>query len=732
MNEPFVPDAPVEPERYEHFENIFPAELDRRDFFRIAGGGLVVALLATDALAQQRQRPGQREGRNSFRENWPQEIGAWLHVGEDGAVTAYSGKVELGQNVRTSLAQAVAEELRLPAERVRLVLADTDRVPFDMGTFGSRTTPAMAAQLHRAAAAAREALLDLAAEQGGVARGGLEVRDGQVVDPGSGRAFPFGELTKGKKLMKVIAEDVPTTPAKEWKVCGTSAPKADGRAIVTGAHKYASDVARPGMLFGKVLRPPSFGAELASADTDAAKQLPGVTLVHDGAFVGVAAATEQEAERALAAVRAEWKPGPQQPSEKELFAYLKEHPAEARGFGGRGRHAEGSVADGLKAAERTLAATYTVAYIAHVPLETRSAVAEWSGDKVTVWTGTQRPFAVRDEVAGALGVPRERVRVITPDTGSGYGGKHTGEAAVEAARLARAAGKPVRVAWTREEEMTWAYVRPAGVLEVNAGVGKDGRLTAWEFHNYNSGGSGIATPYAVPNQLVEFHPAKSPLRQGSYRALAATANHFARESHMDDLAHALGLDPLAFRMKNLTNDRLKAVLAAAAGRFGWGRSKPAAGRGFGMAGGTEKGSFVATCAEVAADAKSGRVKVERLVVAFECGAVVNPRHLENQVEGAAVMGLGGALFEAVHFADGKILNPRLSQYRVPRFADLPQVEVLLVDRKDIPSAGAGETPIVGVAPAVGNAIFQATGVRLRALPMVPNGLPGAGRKEASG
>ena len=193
------------------------------------------------------------------------------------------------------------------------------------------------------------------------------------------------------------------------------------------------------------------------------------------------------------------------------------------------------------------------------------------------------------------------MRVIVPDTGSGYGGKHTGEAAVEAARLAKAAGKPVKLVWTREEEFTWAYFRPAGVIDVKAGAKKDGTLTAWEFHNYNSGGSALATPYDVANRRTEFHSAESPLQQGSYRGLAATANHFARESHMDDLAHAVGMDPLAFRLKNLKDDRLRAVLEAAAKQFGWGKAKPADGHGFGIACGTEKGSYVATCAEVAVD-----------------------------------------------------------------------------------------------------------------------------------
>jgi isoquinoline 1-oxidoreductase len=580
----------------------------------------------------------------------------------------------------------------------------------------------MAPQLRRVAAAAREVLLDLAAEQAKVERGTLVVRDGKIVEPRSKQTFEFGQLTKGKKLMKVVGASVPTTPADQWKVAGTSVAKVDGRVLVTGAHKYASDVKRPGMLFGRVLRPPSFKATLVSVQTRAAEALPGVTVVHEGNFVGVVAPTEQAADQALAAIKAEWKTTPQ-PSGDDLYKYLKEHPGGGGGgFGGPSRNVQGSVPEGLKAADQKVAATYTVAYIAHAPLEPRAAVAEWADGKLTVWTGTQRPFGVRGELASALGVAADKVRVIVPDTGSGYGGKHTGEAAVEAARLARAASKPVKLVWTREEEFTWAYFRPAGVIEVTAGVKKDGTLTAWEFHNYNSGASALRTPYEVANLRTEFHGAESPLRQGSYRALAATANHFARESHMDDLAHAVGIDPLAFRLKSLKDARMRAVLEAAAKQFGWGQVKPAAGHGFGLAVGTEKGSYVSTCAEVVADVAIGRVKVVRLVTAFECGAVLNPDHLKNQIEGAAVMGLGGALYEAIRFDKGKVLNPRFSDYRVPRFADTPVLEVVLLDRKDLPSAGAGETPIVAVAPAVGNAIFAATGIRLRSLPMIPNGL----------
>jgi isoquinoline 1-oxidoreductase len=727
MNDQLLHELLLEPERYELWEEAgLSLELDRRAFFRIAGAGLVVALLLPEELAAQPPRQGGRRGGGAG----PQEIGAWLHVGEDDNITVYTGKVEIGQNIRTSLTQVVAEEIRVPPVRIKLVMADTQLTPFDGGTAGSQTTPRMASQLRRVAAATRDLLLDMAAEQGKVDRGSLTVKDGKIVEPRNGQAFDFGQLTKGKKLLKVIGQTVPTTPADKWQVAGTSVPKVDGRAHVTGAHRFASDTQRPGMLFGKVLRPPSFKAKLTSAQTREAEALAGVKVVRDGDFIGVVAPTEQVATKALAAIRAEWQAPPAQPSSDDLFKYLKEHPAAGGrggggGFGGGGRSVQGSIKEGLAAADAKLEATYTIAYIAHAPLEPRVAVAEWTDDKLTVWTGTQRPFGVREQLARDLGIPSESIRVIVPDMGAGYGGKHTVETATEAARLAKAAGKPVKVLWTREEEFTWAYFRPGGVIEVKAGAKKDGTLTAWEFHNYNSGGSAIRPPYDVANLHTEFHSADSPLKQGSYRALAATANHFAREMHLDDLARAVKLDPLAFRLKNLKDARLRAVLEAAAKQFGWGKAKPEPGHGFGIAGGTEKASYVATCAEVAADRSSGRLKMVRIVTAFECGAVLNPDHLKNQIEGAIMMGLGGALYEAIRFADGKILNPRFSEYRVARFSDTPILETVLVDRKDLPSTGAGETPIVCVAPAVGNAIFDATGLRLRSMPMIPNGLKAA-------
>jgi len=704
-----------EPERYELRDGaLHRFSMQRREFFKVMGSGMAVFSVVANRAAGQ-ESGARRESRD---QEQPKEISSWLHINDDGVVTVFTGKVEVGQNIRTSLAQSVADELRVPLASVRMVMGDTALTPFDRGTFGSRSTPYMSPQLRRVASAARNLLVEQAAEEWKTTPDKLVANDAKVTNPASGAALSYARLARGKALAREVPDADPVTPPDQWRMAGRTAPKADARTFVTGQHQYTPDLRPSGLLHGKVLRPAAFGATLVSADLTAAKELASV-VVRDENFVGVAAPTEGAAEKALAAIRAEWKSTPQT-STAELYSYLKRN-VSTDGEQNKPRE-KGSVADGMSHAAERLEQTYHVAYIAHAPLEPRAAVAEWKDGRLTVWTGTQRPFGVQEELAAALHLPQDRVRVVVPDTGSAYGGKHTGDAALEAARLARAAGRPVKIVWTREEEFTWAYFRPAGVIEIKSGISADGRLTAWEFHNYNSGASGIETPYDAANQRIQFHPVDSPLRQGSYRGLAATANHFARESHMDELARAAKLDPLEFRLRNLSDVRLRAVFQSAAKAFGWPRKSTRSGQGFGIAGGVEKNGYVATCAEIAADQASGDVRVVRIVTAFECGAIVNPDGLRNQVIGANIMGLGGALFEAIDFENGRIRNPRFSRYRVPRFRDIPEMEAVLVDRKDIPPAGAGETPIVGLAPAIGSAIFDATGIRLRNLPLVPGGL----------
>jgi len=737
MRDDFAPEVVLEPERYElHNPPVHHFEIDRRDFAKIIGAGIAVFLISKGAFAQQQGE----SGRGGFgRQNVPNDISAWLHIDEDGHITVFTGKVEIGQNIRTSLAQVVAEELRAPFDSISMVMGDTKLTPFDQGTFGSQSTPQMGMRLRHIASSACDTLRDLAAKQWNVDTLRLVAANGKITDPETHRTLTYGQLAKGQALAVNIPENDPLIPATEWTVAGQPMKKVDGRDFVTGRHKYTSDIKLQGMLYSKVLRPDSVGATLASLDASAAQAMPGVTVVHDGDFVGVAAPDQQTAEQALKVIKAVWTPGPAQPSSANIYDYLKANVQAGRGGGGgggRGRGGEGggqpqqqndnSVDAGLAAAAHKLDATYKVAYIAHAPLEPRSAVASWDNGELWVSTGTQRPFGVQQELAAAFKMPQEKVRVQMPDMGSGYGGKHTGECAVEAARIAQAAGKPVKLTWTREEEFTWAYFRPVGVIDIRGGVNADGTLAAWEFTNYNSGNSGLNAPYSVTNRREAFHPTAYPLRQGSYRGLAATANFFARESHIDDLAAAANVDPLVFRLKNLPDDqpgtRLKEALQAAADKFGWNASKPATNHGFGCACGYEKGGYVANCAEVSVDPSTHALTIVRIVCAFECGAIVNPDGLRNQVLGANIQGLGGALFEAIEFENGRVLNPKFSKYRVPRFKDVPPIEVVLVDRRDIIPAGAGEVPLMALAPSIGNAIFHACGVRLRALPMAPDGI----------
>jgi isoquinoline 1-oxidoreductase len=678
--------------------------VDRRTFLQVLGSGLVITVTVPRSWAQDSPGP----------------VSARLSLNEDGTFTALSGKVEEGQGPRAELSQAAAEELRVSVDRVRLVMADTGLVPDDGITAGSRTTPRNVPEMRQAAATARELLTALAARQWKVEAGVLEVRGGRITGP-AGQEVTYADLAKAGEIVATFAADVRTdvvlTDVTDWKALGQSIPRPNARALVTGAHRFPSDVVRPRMLYGRVLRPPAYGSNLESVDLSAAKAMDGVIVVHEGGFVGVAAPTSRRATLALeAAARAgSWKTSAPDVSHETVFEHLRRHarPERARG------EERGSAAEALERADRKLEEEYRVAYVQHAPMEPRAAVAEWDGDQLTVWVGCDGPFRARRALAEGLGLPEERVRVIVPDMGGGFGGKHTAEPALEAARLARAAGRPVSVQWTREEEFTWAYCRPAAVISCRGGLSAEGALVAWDFTSINPGGSALDTPYAVPHVKVSSVPSDSPLPQGSYRCLGATANNFARESFMDELAAATGSDPLAFRLAHLENPRLAAVLEKATKEFDWTarRKRITPERGIGLACGTEKSSVVAACVEVAIGGSDRGFRVTEVCEAFECGPILNPANLLSQVQGCIVMGLGGALSEQLEFENGTILNPRFSGYRVPRFGDVPRIDVHLVENRGIPPAGGGETPIIAVAPAIGNAVFAATGRRLRSMPL---------------
>jgi isoquinoline 1-oxidoreductase len=647
-----------------------PWDLSReRDWFEKLGDGIVAVV-----------PPGQTPGSPL------PHGGAWIHLGEEWA-TAFSGKVEVGQGTRETLRRLVAEELALPIEKVRMKMGDTDVTPWDIGTFGSRAMPDAGRNLRQAAAALRERAKSVSAWRG---------------------------------LREVIAvgADAPLSSPEKWHVAGSEARTRDDTDAVTGERRFTSDLKLPGMLHARLLLPPTLGARLREIDPRGAEKIEGVTVVREGDLVATVAADLVLAGTALRALVASWD-SPPVPSMENVADHLRAHPIEGEGFWAAVHDKRGDVDAALAKAADTLTTTYSCAYIAHAPLEQRAAIAEWQGERVTIWTGTQVPFGIRRDVAEALSIGQEKVSVIVPPTGGGYGGKHVAAIAIAAARIAHRVGRPVRVGYSREDEMTRAYFRPMALIDVRAGVAADGTLVAWDFRDVNAGSAGLMTPYRVADARHDYQPSASPLPQGAYRALAATANNFARESHMDELACRAKIDPLAYRLRHLDDPRLAAVLRAAAERAGW-SSRP---KGSGIAAGMEKGGRVATVVEVSED---GRVR--RIVTAFECGAIVDPDNLRNQIEGALVMGIGGALFEAARWdASGRFLTHNFATYRVPRFSDVPPIEVVLIDRKDLPPAGAGETPLIALAPAIGNAIRDLTGTRLRSLPLTSlHGAPASG------
>lgn len=641
-----------------------------RDWFGALGDGLAVALEPDDDTAS----------RVTAR-------GAWLHISTGGLVTAFTGKVDVGQDNRTALRLLVAEELGVELGQVRLVMGDTDLCPHDRGTFGSRSMPDAGSVLRRTATYARS----LEPVQAGEQRVALVTGDPVLSDPAT------------------------------WSQAGHPHRAPGTVACVTGRRRFVSDLSCPGLRHGAILRPPVPGATLRALDQSALTDHPGVTLVRTDELIGVVAADLATARTAIGDLEAaaSWDL-PNSPSDPDLASYLRAHPLQAGAF----KSSEGSAATALEVAAVRAEATYTAAYIAPAALETRVGLARWDGDRVTVWTGTQTPFPVRAEVAAALSVGEESVRVIVPATGGAFGGKHAAGIAVEAAVLARHAGAPVRLAWSRAEEFTAGTLRRAAVIDVVAGAAATGELSGWTFLNLNAGTAGISSPYRVSDVRLEYQPAHSPLPQGSYRALAATASNFARESTIDELAAALGADPVEFRLRNLADERLADVLRAVADRVSWpdlhadrAERQAAIPRvGWGIACGLDKDGRIVTAAQVAVW-PAGEVKVTRLVSGYECGTIVNPAAVTGQVEGAAVMALGGALFEAITFTGGAITNASFSAYRVPRMADVPPIDVILIDRPDLPSAGAGETPMIAVAPAIAGAIFDATGCRLRSLPL---------------
>jgi isoquinoline 1-oxidoreductase len=690
------------------------AGLSRRELLTMAGPGLFLCFSVGTLSAQEPARLPARQG-------YPSDLNAYLRIAPDGRVTCFSGKVELGQGAMTVLAQILAEELDVTYDSVDMVLGDTELCPYDMGTFGSMNVRNFGPALRGAGAEAKAILLQMASEQlqSPVAR--LRVKAGVVTDPDTpGKNVTYGQLVQGKRIERHL-ENVPVKPVASYKVVGHGASRKDALDKVTGKAKYAGDFMFAGMLHARLVRPPAHGAQMKDADTSAAEKA-GARVVRDAGMVAVLHERPDLADKALALVKAQFDRPQTGVDDKNIFEHLlKTAPTPQNAGSG------GDLAEGEKASASIVEATYLNSYVAHAPMETHSATAVFENGKATIWAGTQAPFSLRQQVAQALGLTPQNVRVITSYVGGGFGGKSSAAQAVEAARLAKATGKPVQVVWNRAEEFFYDTFRPAAVVKIRSGLTSGGKIALWDCHVVGAGEREAKTYYDVPNQRTLSaggwqggNPAgMHPFAVGPWRAPSVNTNTFARESHMDALAAKAGIDPLEFRLKHLSDARMRRALEAVAAKFAWKPGKAPSGRGAGIACGIYSNAYTAAMAEVAVDRKTGRVQVKRVVSAVDVGLVVNPDGLRQQAEGCIAMGLGYALSEEVHFKDGEVLDRNFDGYQLPRFSWMPKVEIILIDNPGTPALGAGEPPIITMGAVIANAIYDAAGVRLYQLPMTP-------------
>jgi nicotinate dehydrogenase subunit B len=693
------------------------ATIDRREFLRRTATGLLIAFgVEPLLLSQEGARPP------TARPGYPTDPNAYLHIGSDGRVTCLVGKIEMGQGVMTSLPQLVAEELDVPLASVDIVMGDTDLCPWDMGTFGSLSTRQFGPVLRAAAAQARATLLQLASERLQVPVADLTVESGTILKT-SDRAVrvTYGQLTEGKRVVRRLDPTPPLEQVSTFTVVGTSAPRRDALDKVTGRAKYAGDIIPRGALHACILRPPAHGSATTTVDTSAAEAVPGVRVIRDGTLVAVLHEHRDEAEAALGLVKAHLSQSDSTLDDTNIFDHLvRSAPAAQPVAQG------GDLAEGERLAVRTFERTYRNGYVAHAAIETHSAVAAVERGKVTVWASTQTPFPLRSQVAEALKLAPEDVRVITPYVGGGFGGKSASRQAVEAARLASIAGVPVRVVWSRAEEFFYDTFRPAAVVKVRSGLNQANSIVFWDYEVVGAGERGATHFYDIPHHRTVARagwnanpPGLHPFAVGPWRAPAANTNAFARESQFDIMAAQAGVDPVAFRLQHLADRRMTRVLQAAARQFGWTAKSAPSGRGYGVACGTDAGTYVATIAEVSVDRQSGGVRVVRVVCAQDMGVLVNPDGARQQMEGCITMGLGYALTEELHFRGGEILDLNFDRYALPLFSMLPAIETVLIDSADPAPHGGGEPAIITMGAVIANAVFDALGVRLFELPMTP-------------
>jgi isoquinoline 1-oxidoreductase len=701
-------------ENQDSLQTTEPHGMVRRDFFKILGGGIFIFFRPWSALDLLGLPAEQAR-------SLPKDYNAFLRIDEDGTVTCFTGKIEMGQGIITSLPQMMADELNVSIEKVKMVMGDTDLCPFDQGTWGSMSTRIFGPNMRAAAAEARAVLLDLASAQLRVPVSQLEVKDGIITDTKNPKSsVTYAQLTKGKKIEKFLDVKPSVEDYTKFKYIGRSYKHSDANLKVTGEAKYAGDQKLPGMVFARILRPPSHGAKLTSVDYTGAEKIAGTKVVRDGDLVAVLNENRDKADEAIVKIKAEYSFHEMPVNDKTIFEWMLKADSSIDVM-----RSSGDLEAGRQQSEKMFESEFHDPYLAHAAIETHTALAQLEGDSLTVWASTQSPFGLQSGISRELGFPIEKVRVITPFVGGGFGGKGEFQQGIEAAKLAKLAGKPVMVVWTREEEFFYDTFHPAGVVKIKSGIDKSGLIKLWDYHLYYAGARGSDTIYDVPNSKTTSYNQKRdaspvhPLATGAWRAPSNSTNTFAREGQIDIMAAAAGIDPVEFRLKNLKDEKMIACLKAVADKFGYVAGKTPSGRGIGVAVGIDAGSWVAHMAEVKVDKNSGKVQVVRIACAQDMGLCVNPEGATIQIEGCITMGLGYTLAEEVLFEGGNIQNRGFDSYYIPRFSWLPKIDTVILDRKDKPPQGGGEPAIVAIGAVVANAIFDATGARLYRMPMTP-------------
>lgn len=694
---------------------IFP--LDRRQFLKLFGGGIFIFFSVRDIKAIQEEGPQRR-----FGQRLPSDFNAFLRIGADGRVSCFTGKIEMGQGAITSLAQMLSDELDVPLDSVDMVMGDTDLCPWDMGTFGSMTTRFFGPPLREAAAEAKAVLIDLAADWLKTPKNQLIAKDGIIFDRSDNKKqVAYAQLTKGNRIERAPGGKVRLKTVSELTTAGKSALRLDAEVKVTGEAKFAGDIRLPGMMYAKILRPPAHGAVLKSLDSSVAKGSSGAQIVQDGDLIACLHENPDEAEKTLAKIKVQFTLPEAKPDDITIFNHLLEMSPE-----GEIVVSGGNLKEGESLAVDIIEGKYMNSYVAHAPIETHTSLAKVEGNKATIWASTQNPFTLKEEAAQVLGFPSQNVHVITPFVGGGFGGKTQNTQAIQAARLSKLTGKPIQVAWNREDEFFYDTFRPAAVVKIRSGIDQNHRIVLWDYKVYFAGERGSLQFYDIPHHQTTSHgewgggaTGAHPFRVGPWRAPANNTNTFARESQVDIMAAKAGVDPFEFRMKNLKDERMRRVLLAAGEKFGWTSAKIPSGRGFGIACGIDAGTYVGAMAEVAVDKKEGHIQVKRVVCAQDMGFVINPDGAKMQMEGCITMGLGYALSEEIHFRGGEIIDLNFDDYNIPRFSWLPEIETVLIENKSLSPQGGGEPAIVCMGAVVANAVYDAVGARVYQLPMIP-------------